>query len=211
MQLLGDGLFKIGSSLHKQESLTPAPPRNTRASFRLSPCIQRSSGKSVESSLQDSRDCDTIKKTKDVELENMLVMENGVQLTIPRGEEIAGSPVEQPSRKREKLMMRRVTVPRERLRKLKIENHCKNSMPSHQLQDIQMQPIDGTGQTPSSGSSASLVGDSSREMNEDTDRGQESMFAEAPLSDKDGEMLLKAVAADQTLLLDDTSRLTPHW
>ena len=45
---------------------------------------------------------------------------------------------------REELMLPRVTVPKVKLKKLTIENHCRNSVPSRQLSDIQMQPIYGT-------------------------------------------------------------------
>ena len=57
---------------------------------------------------------------------------------------------------REELMLARVTVPKAKLKKLPIENHCRNSIPSHHLSDIQMQPIDGVETTISSRASENM-------------------------------------------------------
>lgn len=44
---------------------------------------------------------------------------------------------------REEMTLPTVTVPEAKLKKLPIENHCRNSIPCHYLSDIQMQPIHG--------------------------------------------------------------------
>ena len=56
---------------------------------------------------------------------------------------------------RAKLMLPRVAVPKVKLKKLTIENHCRNSVPSRQLSDIQMQPIYSTESSISSHSTES--------------------------------------------------------
>ena len=48
---------------------------------------------------------------------------------------------------RKELALARVTVPKVKLKKLKVEDHCKNSIPSHHLSDIQMQPVYGSEST----------------------------------------------------------------
>ena len=48
---------------------------------------------------------------------------------------------------REEITLPKVSLPKTKLKELAIENHCRNSIPSHQLFDIQMQPIYGAEST----------------------------------------------------------------
>ena len=164
MQLHGDGLLREENEPKRTSRFVPATPKNTRASDRLATghlgkiaLEGTSSEKLLQKQNKGPGDIDT-------EADGPFVIQNGHQPKLKSDYDDCDCqmtqpciPADIPPLKREELALPRVSVPKDKLKQLPIENHCRNSIPSHQLRDIRMQPIEGTGATPSCSSCSSLV------------------------------------------------------
>ena len=116
---------------------------------------------------------------------------------------------------RQVLPLSRVALPRKYLKQMPLFYHCKNSIPCHTLSDIQFQPITGTGVTPSSVSTETLMNTISPgpsnpgKLDEDNEQSNE---VEPPLSDEDYNILLETLVIEKRLELEPYSEeIQSYW
>ena len=148
IRLTGDGLLKS-----EKRILSLNTPQNTRASIftngKLEEWNSRESARHSENEERHSLcivDDDTMIIHNGMEADSIkrdLYQTNGklFATNVPSKGMRGNRDVKE---FRAELPLPRVTVPRAKLSKLPIDNHCRNSVPSHNLPDIEMQPIYGT-------------------------------------------------------------------
>jgi len=150
--LSGDGLF---GSIRKTPCL--GTPQNTQVSIfsgiKHEECHQKCSEEQKQFVKQEyEKGLQNIDNKILVQHEVSAHLEGGNLLVESASNDAKNQQKEERTNKltkevRKELALARVTVPKVKLKKLKIEDHCKNSIPSHHLSDIQMQPVYGSEST----------------------------------------------------------------
>eukprot|EP00794_Sanderia_malayensis_P016241 gene16241-17879_t len=211
MQLLSDDL-RDGSKFLKTAPLLPKTPRNTRMFSRPFPepnddnnknqSLEEDAMKTAEEEKEPVFGAEGVEEEDEdliVAFDGPFVIHNGKRLPESKGDCeakcTAMADMPPPSWKREELQLPRVTLPKDKLKQLlPIENHCKNSIPSHELQGIQMQPIesmlhdDAMTSSVASGSASMLE----RTISDDMKYLRDSLLVEAPISNEDYTRLLSS-------------------
>ena len=215
MLLSGNSLSRLNKQTLPSKAVTPvlmslSTPHNTRASVRTRGNTQR------KISDLPKGECKIMENENDDGLcisgNETLVVHPEVDVRIERAHTLKGFtryenearlPLKDVKEHREhreqraELFLPRVTVPKDQLRKLPVGDHCKNSVPSHYLHNIQMQPVYGTDKTVSQISSASLRENASHLSEGDLNWTRESMDVESQITEEEYVKIFETVVKEK--------------
>ena len=212
MLLSGNSVSRLNKPSLPSKAVTPVlmslnTPHNTRASVRTRGNAQR------KVSEQPKEECKIVENENGDGLcisgNEALVTHPVVDVRIEREQTLKDftryendtrlhqKDVKEHKEQRAELLLPKVTVPKDKLRKLPVDDHCKNSVPSHYLHGIQMQPVYGTEKTVSQISSASLRDNASHVSEGDLNWTRESMEVESQITEEEYVKIFETVVKEK--------------